>query len=29
MDFSAFDNRGYPVLPVRDGCSAWADTCED
>lgn len=28
MDFSPFDNRGYPVLPVRDGYSAWADTYE-
>jgi SAM-dependent methyltransferase len=29
MDFSPFDNRGYPVLTVRDGYSAWADTYED
>ena len=29
MDFSPFDNRGYPVLPVRDGYSAWADTYDD
>jgi SAM-dependent methyltransferase len=29
MDFSPFDNRGYPMLPVRDGYSAWADTYED
>jgi len=26
MDFSLFDNRGYPMLPVRDGYSAWAET---
>jgi SAM-dependent methyltransferase len=29
MDFSPFDRRGHPVLPVRDGYSAWADTYED
>jgi SAM-dependent methyltransferase len=29
MDFSPFDNRGYPMLPVRDGYSAWADTYDD
>jgi len=23
MDFSPFDRRGYPALPVRDGYSAW------
>jgi hypothetical protein len=28
MDFSHFDNRGYPMLSVRDGYSAWADTYE-
>jgi len=29
MDFSPFDNRGYPTLPVREGYSAWADTYDD
>jgi SAM-dependent methyltransferase len=29
MDFSPFDNRGYPMLPVRDGYSAWADTYDE
>jgi SAM-dependent methyltransferase len=29
MDFSPFDNRRYPVLPVRDGYSAWSDTYYD
>ena len=29
MDFSPFDTRGYPVLPVRDGYSAWAATYDD
>ena len=28
MDFAPFDKRGYPVLPVRDGYSAWADSYE-
>jgi SAM-dependent methyltransferase len=29
MDFSPFDKRGYPMLTVRDGYSAWAETYED
>jgi SAM-dependent methyltransferase len=29
MEFSPFDNRGYPTLPVRDGYSAWAETYDD
>jgi SAM-dependent methyltransferase len=29
MDFSPFDNRGYPMLAVRDGYSAWAATYDD
>jgi SAM-dependent methyltransferase len=29
MDFSPFDQRGYPTLPVRDGYGAWAETYED
>src|SRR5215469_6126739 len=29
MDFAAFDNRGYPMLSVLDGYSAWAATYDD
>ena len=29
MDFSPFDNRGYPTLSVKDGYSAWAETYDD
>jgi SAM-dependent methyltransferase len=29
MDFSLFDNRGYPLLPVKDGYTAWAATYDD
>jgi SAM-dependent methyltransferase len=29
MDFSPFDQRGYPTLSVRDGYSAWAETYEN
>ena len=29
MDFSPFDNRGYPMLTVKDGYSAWAETYDD
>jgi SAM-dependent methyltransferase len=29
MDFSPFDTRRYPTLPVRDGYREWADTYED
>ena len=29
MDFKPFDKRGYPVLPVREGYAAWADSYED
>jgi len=29
MDFSPFDRRRYPTLPVRDGYREWATTYED
>jgi SAM-dependent methyltransferase len=29
MDFSPFDRRFYPTLPVREGYRAWAETYED
>jgi SAM-dependent methyltransferase len=29
MDFSQFDKRGYPLLPVKDGYTAWAETYDD
>ena len=29
MEFSPFDNRGYPTLSVTEGYSAWAETYED
>jgi SAM-dependent methyltransferase len=29
MDFSPFDNRGYPTLSVKDGYSAWAESYDD
>jgi SAM-dependent methyltransferase len=29
MDFSPFDRRRYPTLPVRDGYREWAETYED
>ena len=28
MDYSNFDQRGYPTLPVREGHSEWAATYE-
>ena len=28
VDFSRFDTRHYPTLPVRDGYAAWAETYE-
>jgi SAM-dependent methyltransferase len=28
MDFTPFDRRGYPTLPVREGYGAWAETYE-
>ena len=29
MDFSKFDTRHYPTLPVREGYGEWARTYED
>lgn len=29
MDFSHFDTRNYPTLPVQEGYGAWASTYED